>query len=164
MKTLLHNWVIKFGPSVYLVTDRGSKYVNKEMAHLCTIMGIRHSPRTSYSPWRNGLVEVPNRNLGTHLRMFHMILLKIGLSKSTCMLMPIIHNHFLLNSMFLLLKLSSKHNPEFPLPLIKTLTVLLLKHVFPNIVLNFQNIFIMTKQIYTFSFIELCQNPSHYGF
>ena len=33
-------------------------------------MIIRHSPRTAYSPWTNGLVEVPNRNLGTHLRMF----------------------------------------------------------------------------------------------
>ena len=33
-------------------------------------MGIRHSPRTAYSPWTNGLVEVQNRNLGTHLRMF----------------------------------------------------------------------------------------------
>ena len=33
-------------------------------------MGIRHSPRTAYSLWTNGLVEVQNRNLGTHLRMF----------------------------------------------------------------------------------------------
>ena len=40
------------------------------MAHLCTLMGIRHSPRTAYSPRTNGLVEVQNRNLGTHLRMF----------------------------------------------------------------------------------------------
>ena len=60
----------KFGPPIYLVTDRGSEYVNKEMAHLCTLGGIRHSPRTAYSPLTNGLVEVQNRNLGTHLRMF----------------------------------------------------------------------------------------------
>ena len=33
-------------------------------------MGIRHSPRTAYSRWTNGLVEVQNRNLGIHLRMF----------------------------------------------------------------------------------------------
>ena len=70
IKTLLHHWIIKHGPPIYLVTDRGSEYVNKEMAHLCTLMGIRHSPRTAYSPWTNGLVEVQNRNLGTHLRMF----------------------------------------------------------------------------------------------
>ena len=70
IKTLLHHWIIKFGPPIYLVTDRGSENVNKEMAQLCTLMGIRHSPRTAYSPWTNGLVEVQNRNLGTHLRMF----------------------------------------------------------------------------------------------
>ena len=70
IKSLLHHWIIKFGPPIYLVTDRGSEYVNKEKAHLCTLMGIRHSPRTAYSPWTNGLVEVQNRNLGKHLRMF----------------------------------------------------------------------------------------------
>ena len=41
IKTLVHHWIIKFGPPIYLVTDRGSDYVNKEMAHLCTLMGIR---------------------------------------------------------------------------------------------------------------------------
>ena len=70
IKTLLHHWIIKFGPPIYLVTDRGSEYVNKEMAQLCTLMRICHSPRTAYSPWTNGLVEVQNRKLGTHLRMF----------------------------------------------------------------------------------------------
>ena len=47
IKTFLHHWIIKFGPPIYLVTDRGSEYVNKEMAHLCTLMGIRRSPRTA---------------------------------------------------------------------------------------------------------------------
>ena len=70
IKTLLHHWIIEFGPPIYLVTDRGSEYVNKEMAQVCTLMGIRHSPRIAYSLWTNGLVEVQNRNLGTHLRMF----------------------------------------------------------------------------------------------
>ena len=49
---------------------RGSEYVNEEMAHFFTLMGIRHSLRITYSPWTNGLVEKQNRNLGTHLRMF----------------------------------------------------------------------------------------------
>ena len=40
------------------------------MSHHRTLMGIRHSPRTPYSPWTNGLVEVQNKNLGTHIRMF----------------------------------------------------------------------------------------------
>ena len=33
-------------------------------------MGIRHSPRTLYAPWTNGLNENQNRNLGTHLRLY----------------------------------------------------------------------------------------------
>ena len=40
------------------------------MTHLCTPRGSRHSPKTAYSVRTNGLVEVQNRNLGTHLRMF----------------------------------------------------------------------------------------------
>ena len=47
VKTLLHHWITKYGPAIYLVIDRGSEYINKEMAHLCTLMGIRHSPRTA---------------------------------------------------------------------------------------------------------------------
>ena len=67
IKTFFHHWINKFGPPIYFVTDRGSEYVNKEMTHLCTLMGIRHSPRTAYSLWTNGLVEIQNRNLGTHI-------------------------------------------------------------------------------------------------
>ena len=64
-KTVLHHWIIKFGPPKNLVTDRGSEHLNKQIAHLCTLMGIRHSPRTAYSPWTNGVVEVQNRNRHT---------------------------------------------------------------------------------------------------
>ena len=70
VNSLLHHWITKFEPPVYLVTDRGSEYINSEFANLCTTMGIRHSPRTPYAPWTNGLVENQNRNLGTHLRLF----------------------------------------------------------------------------------------------
>ena len=40
------------------------------MAQLRSLMGIRHSPRIPYSPGKNGLVDVRNKNRGTHLRMF----------------------------------------------------------------------------------------------
>ena len=46
VESLLHHWIIKFGEPIYLVTDRGSEYINTKMAQLCTLMGIRHSPRT----------------------------------------------------------------------------------------------------------------------
>ena len=67
---ILHHWIVKFGPPIDIVTDRGSEYINTDMAHFCTIVGIRHSPRTPYSPWTILLVEVQNKNLGTHICMF----------------------------------------------------------------------------------------------
>ena len=70
VNSLLHHWITKFGPPVYLVTDRGSEYINSELANLCATLGIRHSQRTPLPPWTNGLVENQNKNLGTHLRLF----------------------------------------------------------------------------------------------
>ena len=70
VKTLSHHWNDKFGPPIYLVTGHGSQYVKNDTAHLCTLMGIRHSPRTAYSSWTNGLEELQSRNPGTHLGMF----------------------------------------------------------------------------------------------
>ena len=67
--TLLYHWITKFGPPQYLVTDRGTEYKNQYMTHLCSLH-IKHSPRTPFSPWTNGLVENQKRNIGTHLRLF----------------------------------------------------------------------------------------------
>ena len=64
-------------------------------------MGIRHSPRTAYSPWTNGLVEVRNRNLGTHLRMFLDDTPKDWAFQVHSTVKPIILNHFQ-TSVFLL--------------------------------------------------------------
>ena len=117
-KTILHHRIIKFGPPIHLVTDRGASYVNKEMAHLCTLMGVRHYTRTAYSDirhtWTYGLVETRNRYFSTHLRMIlhdtpndwafqvHMY--------------AYAHNPQPLSdvslSMFLLMKLCLTHNPE----------------------------------------------------
>ena len=36
VNSLLHHWITKFGPPVYLVTDRGTEYINSEFANLCT--------------------------------------------------------------------------------------------------------------------------------
>ena len=115
IKTLLHHWIIEFGPPIYIVTDRGSEYVNREMAHLCTLMGIRHSPRTAFSPWTNGFVEVHIETLVQIYGCSFMTPLKIGHSKSIGTLMHIILNHSQ-NSMFLLMKFFFTQDPENPLP------------------------------------------------
>ena len=31
LKVALDHWIIKFGPQIYLVTDRGSEYTNNDM-------------------------------------------------------------------------------------------------------------------------------------
>ena len=108
---LLHQWVIKFGPPLYFVTDRGSGYVIKKMAHFCTHTGIRHSPRTSYSPWTNGLVEVQNRTLGTHLRMFLHHTPK-DWAFQVHMYAYVQNSQPFQNSMFLLMKLFSHTTPN----------------------------------------------------
>ena len=68
--TVLYHWITKFGPPQYLVTDRGTEHINQDMAYLCSLFHIKHSPRTLYSPRTNGLVENQNRKLGTDLRLF----------------------------------------------------------------------------------------------
>ena len=95
VNSLLHHWVPKFWPSVYLVTHRGSEYNNSELANLCTTIGIRHSPRTPYAPWTNGLVENQNKNLGTHLTIFFHNTPENWSTQVICTLMHIIHSHFL---------------------------------------------------------------------
>ena len=77
VKTLLHRWIIKYCPPIYLVTERGSENINTQP---CTLMGKFYSPRTPYSSWTNCLVEVQYKNLGTHLRMFLQNTLKLGIS------------------------------------------------------------------------------------
>ena len=69
IQTQLHHWTSKFNPPQYLVTDRGIEYLNQDIAHLCSPFNFNHSPRTPYSPWINGSVEVQIRNLGLHLRL-----------------------------------------------------------------------------------------------
>ena len=117
VKTLLHHWITKYGPPIYLVTDRGSEYNNKVMAHLCSLMGIRHSPRTFSFPWTNGLVEVQKEILALTSVCFFITLLKIGNSKSICMPMHTVHNLFQ-NSMFLRMKLFFTQDPNSHSPLI----------------------------------------------
>ena len=70
IQTLPNHWLTKFGPPPYLVTDRGTKYSNQDMTHLCSLINFNLSPQTPYSPWTKGLVAVQSRNVGTHLRLF----------------------------------------------------------------------------------------------
>ena len=115
IKTLLHHWIIKFGPHLYLVTDRGSEYVNKEMAHLCTLMGNLHSLEQLILLGQMALSKYQVETLVHTYECSFMTPLKIGHSKSICTLMHITLNHFQ-NSIFLVMKLFFTQDPEYSLP------------------------------------------------
>ena len=70
IRTLLHHCITKFGQPQNLIIDRGTEYRNQDMTHLCSLFNFDHSRQTLNSPWTNGSVEVQNRNLGTHTRLF----------------------------------------------------------------------------------------------
>ena len=59
-----------FGSPKNMIAVRGTENSTTEMPNCCTLFNIRHSPRSSHAPWRNGLVAAQKENLGAHLRMF----------------------------------------------------------------------------------------------
>ena len=63
-------WFSKFGLPHSLITNRGTEYLFSEMAKCSTLFLIRHSTGTSRAPWKYGLVEAQNKNIGTHPIMF----------------------------------------------------------------------------------------------
>ena len=68
VETPLRHWIIKFGPSIYLVTDRGSKYIYRYGTSLYSY--LHDSPRAPNSKRTNGFVEVQNKHLGIHFCKF----------------------------------------------------------------------------------------------
>ena len=70
MNKVIHHRISNFGPIQRLITDRATEYPSSEIANWCTLFIIRHFPRTSQSPWTNGLLEIQIKNIGTHLKMF----------------------------------------------------------------------------------------------
>ena len=127
-------------------------------------MRIRHSPRTAYSPWTNGLVEVQNRNLGRHLRMLLHDMPPEDWAFQVHMY-AYAHNSQPLSELNI-----SPHEivfhtrPRIPLTFDLSFTRDTSKHVFHVFVLIFQNILVMTKQIFIRFFTKHLQNPFHNGF
>ena len=60
--TLYQHWIAKFRLPEILVKYNGTEFINNEIITLCHLYNIKHKPRTSHSPWTNGLVERMNRS------------------------------------------------------------------------------------------------------
>ena len=50
--------------------DKGSAFMNQDIASYIHELGITPAPRTAYSPWTDGKVEIPNKQPGAHFRIF----------------------------------------------------------------------------------------------
>ena len=102
VKTLLHHWIVKFGPPINLVTDRGSEYINTDMGHLYTLMRIRHSPRTPYALGLLDSMKFRTKTLVHIFVCFYKTLPRIGHIKFICTFLHTTHNPFQ-HSMFQLM-------------------------------------------------------------
>ena len=69
-KTVLREWIHKFGVPTIIVHDQGTEFINKTFLEFCSNFGIRLHPRTSHAPWTNGLAENRMRYLGRYIRAY----------------------------------------------------------------------------------------------
>ena len=66
----LEKFILSFGIPQKLVYDKGSAFMNQDFTSYIHDPGITPAPRTSYLPWTNGKVEIQNKHLGAHFRIF----------------------------------------------------------------------------------------------
>ena len=117
VNTLLHHWIIKFGPPLYLVTDRGCEYVNKEMDSFVHLWELDTPLEQLILLGQMALLKYKTEILALIYECFYMTLQRIGHFKSICMLMHTNPNLFQ-NSIFLLTKLLFTQGLEYHSPLI----------------------------------------------
>ena len=66
----LEKWITSYGIPQKIVHDNGSAFINSDFINWTKEFGITLAPRTTYSPWTNGKVEVQNQHLTRYWRNF----------------------------------------------------------------------------------------------
>ena len=66
----LEKWITTYGIPQKIVHDNGSAFINSDFIKWTKEFGITLAPRTTYSPWTNGKVEVQNQHLTRYWRNF----------------------------------------------------------------------------------------------
>ena len=66
----LEKFIITFGIPQQIVHDNGNAFISNDFVLYTNEMGITLCPRTAYSPWTNGKVEVQSKHLTNYLRHF----------------------------------------------------------------------------------------------
>ena len=86
-KVLLRSRIPTFGVPSVINSDRGAQFTSSIWTNFCKFLGIIHSPKTSFHPQSNGLVERFHRRLKVSLRarlsgtdwFNHLLLVLLGL-------------------------------------------------------------------------------------
>ena len=58
--TAVEKWILSFGIPQSIIQDRGTAFINTEFINWTKKLGITLRPRTDYSPWTNGKIEIQN--------------------------------------------------------------------------------------------------------
>jgi len=66
-KCFLFNWVARYGPPLYIITDKGSQFCSELINNLSRFLGVHQIRTSSYNPKANGLVERCHRSLKASL-------------------------------------------------------------------------------------------------
>jgi len=67
----LYHWVARFGPPLYLISDKGTQFTSELLMCLNKALGIHQIRTSAYNPKANGLVERMHRSLKASLRARH---------------------------------------------------------------------------------------------
>ena len=60
---LLEKWITTYGIPQKSVHDSGTVFINSDFVNWTKEFRITLAPRTTYSPWTNGKVEVQNQHI-----------------------------------------------------------------------------------------------------
>ena len=66
----MSTFISSFGIPQKLVYDRGTSFMSTDFSTFLLEFGITHAPRTKWSPWTNGKVEIQNKHLSTYFRCY----------------------------------------------------------------------------------------------
>ena len=67
-KTFLFHWVARFGPPLYIISDKGTQFSSELLANLTKFLGVHQIRTSAYNPKANGMVERSHRTLKAALR------------------------------------------------------------------------------------------------
>ena len=67
-KTFLFHWVSRFGPPLYIISDKGTQFNSELLTNFTKFLGIHQIRTSSYNPKANGMVERAHRTLKAALR------------------------------------------------------------------------------------------------